>query len=78
MNIWYEKFDRFYGDSIPNNNTGSGPYSTENLRYLTSQQALADAAYFIENFQVETLPFLIRKVFEFSTKFLFLNYICVK
>ncbi|XP_065204122.1 putative serine protease K12H4.7 [Planococcus citri] len=34
---------RFYGRSVPNNDT-----STENLVYLSSQQALADIAYFIQ------------------------------
>jgi len=33
---------RFYGESLPVNN-----YETESLRYLSSQQALADAAQFI-------------------------------
>lgn len=36
---------RFYGDSMP-----MPDFSTNNLRYLSSQQALADAAYFIENY----------------------------
>jgi len=51
---------RFYGESIPYNDTEPGPYSTENLQYLTSQQALADAAYFIEQF-TQTLSSLIMK-----------------
>lgn len=36
---------RFYGESNPEESL-----STSHLAYLTSQQALADAAYFIENF----------------------------
>lgn len=42
---------RFYGESLP----GSKPYySTENLKYLSSEQALADAASFIAGFPAKT------------------------
>ncbi len=36
---------RFYGESWPTKNS-----SFENLQFLTSQQALGDAAYFIQEF----------------------------
>nr|CAI5825941.1 unnamed protein product [Callosobruchus analis] len=39
---------RYYGESRPTANL-----STENLQYLTSQQALADIAYFIEEMNVK-------------------------
>lgn len=39
---------RFYGESYP-----SLDDSLETLQLLTSQQALADAAYFIDEFTVE-------------------------
>merc|ERR1711974_136842 len=50
---WADQFDalyislehRFYGESLP-----APDYSTQNLKYLSSQQALADAAYFIETY----------------------------
>lgn len=35
---------RYYGDSIP-----TASFSTEDLRFLTTQQALADTAYFAQN-----------------------------
>lgn len=38
---------RFYGESIPNNDM-----STENLKYLTVEQALADLANFIDYYKV--------------------------
>lgn len=41
---------RYYGTSFPTPNL-----STENLRFLTTEQALADAAYFAENVQFEGL-----------------------
>lgn len=40
---------RFYGESHPTNDTSVG-----NLRYLTSEQALADLARFIQNMTAET------------------------
>ncbi|EFA86462.1 hypothetical protein PPL_00255 [Heterostelium album PN500] len=53
---WADKFNalyvvlehRFYGASNPTND-----FSTPNLRYLTSQQALADAANFLTSFKAE-------------------------
>ncbi|GAM18813.1 hypothetical protein SAMD00019534_019880 [Acytostelium subglobosum LB1] len=53
---WAQKFGalyvvlehRFYGDSNPTND-----FSTNNLRFLTSQQALADAANFLTTFKEE-------------------------
>eukprot|EP01006_Ploeotia_vitrea_P041066 TRINITY_DN66483_c0_g1_i1.p1 TRINITY_DN66483_c0_g1~~TRINITY_DN66483_c0_g1_i1.p1 ORF type:complete len:444 (+),score=239.47 TRINITY_DN66483_c0_g1_i1:120-1451(+) len=44
---------RFYGKSNPV--PGGSPYSTDNLRLLSSQQALADAAYFIERYNATKL-----------------------
>lgn len=41
---------RFYGGSVPNLN-----FSTKNLRFLTTQQALADMAYFAQNVVFEGL-----------------------
>ena len=35
---------RFYGKSVPNNDL-----STKNLKYLTTEQALSDIAYFVQN-----------------------------
>jgi serine protease 16 len=39
---------RYYGDSIPSANfsTGGGAFATENLQWLGTEQALADAAFF--------------------------------
>ena len=38
---------RYFGESQPFNNDQGG-WKVENLKYLTSKQALADAAYFID------------------------------
>jgi len=44
---------RFYGTSVPNHN-----FATDNLRFLTTQQALADMAYFAQNVVFEGLEHL--------------------
>lgn len=41
---------RYYGSSVP-----VPDFSTENLRFLTTEQALADTAYFAKNVQFEGL-----------------------
>ncbi|KAF2840871.1 hypothetical protein M501DRAFT_1010061 [Patellaria atrata CBS 101060] len=43
---------RYYGTSIPNEDL-EDPYSTENLRFLTTDQALADTAYWMKNVKFE-------------------------
>jgi hypothetical protein len=44
---------RFYGISLP---TGSAPFSTSNLKYLTVEQALLDAQAFATAFQAQYMP----------------------
>lgn len=44
---------RYYGKSIPTEN-----FSTENLRFLSTDQALADMAYFAKHAEFEGLPSL--------------------
>lgn len=41
---------RYYGHSIPVDS-----FSTENLRFLTTEQALADTGYFVENVKLKGL-----------------------
>lgn len=38
---------RYFGESIPFNNTKEGPWSPDNIAYCTSDQALADYAELI-------------------------------
>eukprot|EP01092_Planopodium_desertum_P002846 TRINITY_DN14586_c0_g1_i1.p1 TRINITY_DN14586_c0_g1~~TRINITY_DN14586_c0_g1_i1.p1 ORF type:complete len:389 (+),score=40.57 TRINITY_DN14586_c0_g1_i1:54-1169(+) len=47
---------RYYGDSNP-----TADYSTPNMRFLSSQQALADAAYFIEQYNatIQSGPWVV-------------------
>jgi hypothetical protein len=47
---------RYYGKSYPTFHGGKSPVTNEHLKYLSSQQALADLAYFISYIQDKHIP----------------------
>lgn len=46
---------RYYGDSYPTFEDGSSPVETQNLKFLSSKQALEDLAHFVQTKQAEEI-----------------------